>query len=65
MKIEEGQIIDLILEAGNHPKLMKTLEPNIIRPMKLESWMVRRTLVARAVVKEAIDKKAKEGEWLI
>ena len=60
MRVEEEQIIDLILEAGNHPSLMKTLEPNIMRPMKLESWMVRRVLTARAVVKEAIERKVKK-----
>ena len=57
MRIEEEQIIDLILEAGNHPRLMKALEPHIMRSMKLESWMVRRVLTARAVVKEVIEKK--------
>lgn len=60
MTIEEEQIIDLILEAGNHPRLMKEVEPNIVKPFLLESWMVRRTLTAWAVVKEAIERKVKK-----
>lgn len=58
--IEEEQIIDLILEAGNHPRLMKELEPHIVKPFLLEPWMVRRTLTAWAIVKEAIERKVKK-----
>ncbi len=39
-------VIEVLVTIGNAKKEKEICEPNIIQPMELESWMVRRTLKA-------------------
>jgi len=41
----EDTLIEAIVKIGNHPDLMKRLEPNLMWHRKLEPWMVLRILV--------------------
>ncbi len=40
----DDAIVEAIIKIGNHPKIVKQIEPNICEPLKLEPWMVVRTI---------------------
>ncbi len=45
-------LIEAITKIGNLPGLIKACEPNIMQPLILEEWMVRRSLQALALFQE-------------
>ena len=57
--IDDG-IIESLVKIGNHPSVIKLCEPNICYPFQLESWMVKRTLVARGLM----EKQELTEEWI-
>jgi len=48
-------LIESILKLGNHPDFKRWAEPNVMSPLKLEKWMVERTLKAISALKEEYD----------
>lgn len=46
-------LVDSILTIGNHPAFKKLVEPQVMQPLKLESWMVKRVLIAYGLLLEA------------
>ncbi len=57
MTEEIDNLIEAIVQIGNSPKLVKSLEPNIIEPAELKPWMVKRTLTAWILFQEELEKK--------
>ncbi len=39
-------VIEALAKIGNHEKVMKLCEPDIMEPLELKKWMVRRTIKA-------------------
>lgn len=50
----DNSVIEALIKIGNHKRVVKICEPNIMEPMELKEWMVRRTLVAMELF---------ENEW--
>ena len=46
MTVEFDDLVDAIITIGNHKRTIEICEPNIMQPLTLEAWMVKRTLVA-------------------
>lgn len=46
MTVEFDDLVAAVITIGNCEKTVEICEPNIMRPLKLEAWMVKRTLVA-------------------
>ncbi len=56
-------IIDALVTIGNHPEIAKECEPNVMQPLGLDEWMVKRTLYALLTFQGTWDKmRANEGE---
>ena len=50
-------LIENIAKIANQPKVMKHLEPQIIEPYKIETWMVKRVLYSLLLLMEEEEKK--------
>lgn len=59
MEISEC-LIESLVEIGNHPNLVKEVEPQVCFPKSLKPWMVRRVLKAICLYNEAY--KRMEGK---
>ena len=51
--------IDAIVEIGNHKKVIKVCEPNIMQPLQLKTWMVVRTLYSLGLLLDEVGKDDK------
>ena len=47
-------LIEAIVKIGNHKRIIKECEPNIMQPLELKSWMVKRTLYAWGLLEDEI-----------
>ncbi len=54
MSLPEDYIIDALLQIGNHKKVMEMCEPQVMQPLQLQEWMVKRVLKAQELL---------ENEW--
>lgn len=52
--------IKLLTEVGNYPEIMKICEPQVMQPMQLEEWMVRRSFMAMQIYTATCAKKEKK-----
>ena len=52
----DDDIIKALVTIGNHKKVMEISEPNVMQPLELQGWMIKRTLVALELL---------EDEWRI
>ncbi len=50
-------LIESLVKIGNHPKVIKMCEPNIIWPQELQSWMVVRVIKAQELLQKEWDKR--------
>lgn len=39
-------LVNALVKIGNHQATLKICEPDVMQPMNLEAWMVKRTLVS-------------------
>ena len=46
MTLELDDLLDAIVTIGNSTRVSEHCEPNLMQHLKLESWMVLRSLVA-------------------
>jgi len=53
---EEELLIESLVKIGNHKRVIQECEPNISFPGTLHKWMVKRTLTALVLYKEALSK---------
>ena len=51
----EDLLIDAIVTIANDPKAVKVLEPNVMQPLRLERWMITRTLQCLELVLEELE----------
>ena len=56
----EDILIESLVKIANSPQVVKMCEPNIMQPFHLESWMVRRTVVALELLQQEWEKKTDE-----
>ena len=47
---DNSYLIESLVKIGNHPDFMKMVEPNIMKPLILQEWMVKRTLEAQELL---------------
>ena len=58
---DNSYLIESLVKIGNHPDFMKMVEPNIMKPLILQEWMVRRVLTALTLLqKQAEGMKVKK-----
>lgn len=48
-------IIDALVEIGNHKRVIEVCEPNIMQPLQLERWMVSRVILAQELLQNEWD----------
>jgi len=53
---EQELMINSLVKIGNHKRVIQECEPNIAFPGTLSNWMVKRTLVALNLYREALSK---------
>ncbi len=49
-------IVETLLRIGNDPEVIKSCEPQVCFPFKLEEWMVVRVLKAQEILKSRRNK---------
>jgi len=57
----DDKILNALLKIGNHKKVQEICEPHVMQPLKLEPWMVRRTMKAVFLFSQEYE-KMKEGK---
>lgn len=50
-----------LVEIGNDQRVKEVCEPHVMEPPKLEKWMVFRTLAARALLEEKLQKEGSKN----
>ncbi len=59
----DDDVIGALAQIGNHKRVKKLCEPQIMEPLKLEKWMVKRTLISLELFeKEWKRNEAKQGQ---
>ena len=59
----EDFVLESLVEIGNHKRVKKICEPQVMEQLKLEKWMVKRTLVSLELFeKEWKRNEAKQGQ---
>ena len=53
MTIELDDLLDAVVTIGNSKRVKCHCEPNVMLPLKLEGWMVKRSLVSWEMLIEA------------
>ncbi len=59
MTIELDDLIEALVTIGNSKRVSEHCEPNVMEPLKLENWMVTRSLVAWEMFSRELKKKKK------
>ncbi len=49
------ELIEALVKIGNHETIKKEGEPNIMKPLELEEWMVKRTLYSLLLFQDTWD----------
>ncbi len=47
--------IEAIIKIGNHKRVIKECEPNIMEPLQLKEWMVIRTLYSLGLLLKELE----------
>ena len=55
-------IVEALVRIGNHEKVMAACEPNIMQPLTLDSWMVKRTLYSLLLFKKEMDELSRANK---
>ncbi len=50
-------IIEAIATIANHDKVKKACEPNVMQPLQIENWMVKRVLYAYKLFTDELMKR--------
>ena len=53
----EDFLIESLIKIGNHKRIIEICEPNIMQPLQLEEWMIRRTLMAWWLLEDELQKQ--------
>ena len=48
-------IIEAVTKIGNFKEVKEMIEPNVMQPLQLENWMVRRALHSLCLMLDACD----------
>ncbi len=52
----DDALIEAIIKIGNNPKFIQSVEPNIMQPLQLSEWMVKRTMKAVELLYDEIQR---------
>ncbi len=50
------EYLDALVAIGNHKEVVKVCEPDVMQSLKLENWMVKRTLYALGLMEREYEK---------